>query len=61
MKKLLIGTTLAAVAMFFWGFVFWGINPIPWTIIAAAPDEVALSRAVPTCYPTPQPRPRRRR
>ena len=46
MKRLLIGTTLAAVAMFFWGFVFWGVNPIPWTIIAAAPDEVALRQAL---------------
>lgn len=46
MKKLLIGTTLASIAMFFWGFAFWGISPIPWTIIAAAPDEPALAEAV---------------
>ena len=46
MKRLLVGTTLAAVAMFFWGFVYWGVLPFPWTIIAAAPDEVALTRAL---------------
>ena len=32
--------------MFFWGFVYWGVLPLPWTIIGPAPDEVALARAV---------------
>lgn len=46
MKRLLIGTTVAAIAMFVWGFLYWGATPLPWTVIGPASDEKALSAAL---------------
>jgi len=46
MKKLLIGTTVAAVVLFFWGFLVWGALPFAWQIIGPAPDEVALQKVL---------------
>jgi hypothetical protein len=42
MKRLLIGTTVAAVALFLWGFLYWGASPVAWMIIGPVPDEAAL-------------------
>ena len=53
MTRLLLGTTLAAVALFFWGFLYWGAVPVPWTIIAQVPDEVALQKSLGEALPEP--------
>ncbi len=53
MKRLLVGTTLAAVALFVWGFLYWGAMPVPWTIIAQVPDEVALQKTLREALPEP--------
>jgi len=53
MKRLLVGTTLAAVALFLWGFVYWGAQPLAWRIIGPAPDEAALQKALGEALPEP--------
>jgi len=53
MKRLLIGTTLAAVVLFLWGFVYWGAQPLAWRIIGPAPDEATLQKALGEMLPEP--------
>jgi len=53
MKKLWIGATLAAVALFVWGFIFWALLPTPWLVLRGAPDEVALASSVAQALPGP--------
>jgi len=51
MKRLLIGATLAAVAMFFWGFLYWALFPLPWKLIGPVPDELAMGQALDELLP----------
>ena len=45
MKQVLIGAAVSAVAMFFWGFLFWAATPLPYSMVMrAAPDEVAVGQ-----------------
>jgi hypothetical protein len=44
--KSLIGIVLAAVVMFFWGFLFWTVSPLPKRIMKTAPDEMALAQGL---------------
>ena len=44
--KTLIGVVLGAVVMFFWGFLFWQVSPLPKQIMKTAPDETALAQAL---------------
>ncbi len=40
MKQVVLGSLLASLAMFVWGFVFWGVNP--WAPIDSPDDDAAL-------------------
>jgi hypothetical protein len=51
MKRLLIGALLASVAMWFWGFLFWGISPLPAQFLRSVPDEVALAEKLKAAIP----------
>jgi hypothetical protein len=53
MKQILIGAALAALALFFWGFLVWGApHNLPYkTVIKTAPDEVALGAALSQALP----------
>jgi hypothetical protein len=53
MKGLLIGSALGALAMFFWGFLWWGApHNLPYTtVIKSAPDEAALAAALTQTLP----------
>ncbi len=43
MLRLLIGSLLAAVVLFAWGAVFWGVSPLPFAVMRAVPnDEVVV-------------------
>lgn len=46
MKRILAATTLAAVLLFFWGFVFWTVLEPTVGVFRAAPDEAALGQAL---------------
>ncbi len=43
MKNLLLGSFLAAVALFIWGFIYFGISGIPYNVLGHSSDAVALS------------------
>lgn len=51
MKRMLIGALLASVAMWFWGFLFWGISPLPAKVLRSVPDEVALADKLKAALP----------
>lgn len=51
MKRLALGSVVAAVLMFFWGFLYWAVSPIPLQIMRGVPDEPALSKALAEALP----------
>jgi hypothetical protein len=51
MKKLILGSVLAAVAMFFWGFLYWAVSPLPLQVMSAVPNEPALSKTLAESLP----------
>jgi len=53
MKRLLVGTTLAATLLFFWGFLYWGAQPLAWRVIGPVPDEAGLQEALAEALPEP--------
>ena len=46
MKNLVVGSALAAVALFFWGFLFWAVSPLPYRIMKPVSDVPALQQAL---------------
>jgi len=51
MNKLILGSVLAAVAMFFWGFLYWAAFPFTYRIMAPAPNEGALAKTIGDALP----------
>lgn len=51
MKPVLTGAAIAAVVVFFWGFVYWGISPFPYQIMNPVRDEPGLTQALATYLP----------
>jgi hypothetical protein len=51
MKRFYLGVVLAALAMFVWGMVYWGANPLPYTAWKHATDDVAASQALLQYFP----------
>lgn len=43
MKRVFVGSVLAAVVMFVWGFLFWATFPFPKQILRSVGDEPALA------------------
>lgn len=43
MKKTILGIVLAAFTVFFWGFIYWGLNPLPYSVLkkTSQGDEAA--------------------
>lgn len=52
MKSLVIGSLVAAVAMFFWGFLFWGATALPYQAMKAPGDVAALQESLRAALPT---------
>lgn len=50
MKQLLLGSLLAAVALFIWGAVFW-MSPLPNIVLGQARDDEAAGRALLENFP----------
>ena len=46
MKRILAATTIAAVALFFWGFIYWAVLEPALGVIQTAPDETALAASL---------------
>ncbi|MCZ6536548.1 MAG: hypothetical protein O6838_01455 [Gammaproteobacteria bacterium] len=51
MKELLLGSVIAAVALFFWGFVYWAVSPLPYTALKTVADETAAGQALLEHFP----------
>ncbi len=51
MKRILIGSVLAAVVLFVWGFLFWGVSGLADAVMDPAPDEAALSQKLAEVLP----------
>lgn len=51
MKDLLLGSVIAAVALFLWGFVYWAVSPLPYTALKAAADDAAAGQALLEHFP----------
>lgn len=50
MQRLFLGAFLAAVAVFFWGFVFWG-TPLSSFVMTPAPEGAALAATLDAALP----------
>lgn len=53
MKRLVLSSLLAAVALFFWGFVFWGLLGVPSMIFAGVSDETRFAAEIKAQMPQP--------
>ena len=51
MKGLAIGSVVAAVAMFVWGFLVWGVSPFPYQVLKPVADVPALQQALKGALP----------
>ncbi len=51
MKQVLIGSVVAAIAMFFWGFLFWGATTMPYQVMKPVADLPALQQALRAALP----------
>lgn len=46
MKRLILGSLLAAIVVFIWGFLYWNVLPFRNSAIASVADEAALAQAL---------------
>jgi hypothetical protein len=52
MKRFVLGPLLAALAMFFWGFLYWGApHAIPYKATHTVPDDAAAMEALQKAFP----------
>ena len=52
MKKILIGSILASLAMFVWGWIYW-MNPLAYQVVKIAKDDAAAQEALQAQFPDP--------
>jgi hypothetical protein len=53
MKKFLLAPALAALAVFFWGFLYWGLPPLlPYKALGSVADPSATALAIGKLFPT---------
>lgn len=52
MKRFVLAPALAALAMFFWGFLFWGLpHHLPYKSLNQVPDNAAAGEALSKIFP----------
>ncbi len=51
MKRLVSGILLATIAAFFWGFLYWGANPLPYSVWKQTNDDQAAQQALREHFP----------
>ncbi len=51
MKKFVLAPALAALAMFFWGFLYWGVLDFPYKSLGTVADESATALALGKLFP----------
>lgn len=51
MNKYILGSFLAALVFFFWGFIYWAISPASKMVIHTSPDDAAAGAALKQFFP----------
>lgn len=51
MKKFVVAPALAALVMFIWGFLYWGVLNVPYQALGQVPDESATALALGQLFP----------
>jgi hypothetical protein len=51
MKRVILGSVVGAVLMFFWGFFYWGLSSFPYQVMAPAPNQEALAKTINDALP----------
>ncbi|GAB4151171.1 MAG: hypothetical protein Tsb009_26450 [Planctomycetaceae bacterium] len=51
MKKFVLGVIFATIAMYLWGFLYWGINSVPYEAWKKTPDDAAAGEALLKHFP----------
>jgi len=51
MNRYILGSFLAALAFFFWGFLYWAANPMVKNIIHTSPDDEAAGAMLKQMFP----------
>ena len=52
MRRMTLGVLLGTLAMFVWGMVYWGANPLPYRTWKVAADEEEAQRALRAQFPS---------
>jgi hypothetical protein len=52
MKKFFLGPALAALAMFVFGFLYWGVSPLPYKVLNRVDDDAAAAAALAKIFPS---------
>lgn len=51
MSRVLIGAIVAGIAVFLWGFVFWGVSPLPYSSLSRTADDAAAGKVLMDHFP----------
>ena len=51
MGRFLLGVALATLALYGWGMLYWGFNPLPYTVWQRTPDDAAAGQALREHFP----------
>lgn len=51
MGRLALGVVIAAIALWGWGFLYWGVNPLPYASWSVTADDAAAQAALRTHFP----------
>ncbi|MEX0942242.1 MAG: hypothetical protein WD002_06815 [Pseudomonadales bacterium] len=51
MKPTLIGITVATIVLYIWGYLYWGISPIPYESMNQTPDDAAAQESLRQHFP----------
>ncbi len=46
MKRTIVGSVVAGLALFIWGFLYWGLNPLPYAAWGQPTDDAALGESL---------------
>jgi len=50
-KRIILGIVLAIFALYFWGFLYWGLNPLPYQSLKRSSDTAAAGEALRKYFP----------
>lgn len=50
-KRTILGIVLATLVLYFWGFLYWGLNPLPYQSLRRSTDTAAAGEALKKFFP----------